>query len=77
MKVVDVHEAQSELEQLLERVAAGEEVIISKDGSAIARIVAIPRNTGKRILGSEKGRFNGPKDFDDPLPPEVLALFYK
>jgi len=77
MKTVNIHEAKTHLSRLLERVAAGEEIIIARAGTPIARVVPISGKSKKRILGSEKGRFEIPKDFDDPLPQEILDLFYK
>jgi len=77
MKTVNIREAKTHLSRLLEQVTAGEEVIIAKAGKPIARIVPISNKSRKRILGSEKGRFKVPDDFDAPLPKEILDLFYK
>jgi len=77
MKTVNIHEAKTHLSRLLEQVAAGEEIIIAKAGTPIARVVPISSRSKKRILDSEKGRVKVPKDFNDPLPKEILDLFYK
>ena len=77
MKTVNIHEAKTHLSKLLAQVAAGEEVVIAKAGTPIARLVPVSGTTRKRILGSEKGKFEIPKDFDAPLPKEILDLFYK
>jgi prevent-host-death family protein len=37
---VEVHEAQDKWDSLLDRVAQGEEIIITKDGTAIARLIS-------------------------------------
>ncbi|MFN2431825.1 MAG: type II toxin-antitoxin system Phd/YefM family antitoxin [Gemmatimonadota bacterium] len=71
---VNVHEAKTHLSRLLRRVAAGEEVIISKAGTPIARLVAIGPQSGKRPLGIDP-RIKVPADFNDPLPEDVLADF--
>lgn len=74
MTVVGVHEAKTHLSQLLRRVAAGEEIEIHSNGRPVARLVpASPR--GKRQLGYDKGRFEVPDDFDEPLPPDIQAAF--
>ena len=39
MPKYNVHEAKTQLSKLLERVAAGEEVIIAKSGVPVARLV--------------------------------------
>lgn len=72
---VNVHEAKTHLSRLLRQVAAGEEIIISRAGKPVARLVPIASAPGKRILGSERGRIVMREDFDDPLPDEILADF--
>jgi prevent-host-death family protein len=47
---VGVHEAKTTLSELLRRVAAGEEVTITRDGDPIARLVPIQRGS-PRVLG--------------------------
>jgi len=55
----------------------GEEVIIAKAGTPVAKLVPIDTKAKKRILGSAKGEFVVPDDFNDPLPKEIEDLFYK
>jgi prevent-host-death family protein len=73
-KSVGVHEAKTHLSKLLQRVAAGEEIAITRRGEAVARLVPV-RRTGGRRLGIDRGRWVVPDDFDAPLPDEVLAAF--
>jgi prevent-host-death family protein len=73
-KSVGVHEAKTNLSRLLELVTAGEEVIITRRGEEVARLV--PAQTGGgRQLGIDRGRYSVPDDFDAPLPDDVLAAF--
>lgn len=72
--VVNVHEAKTHLSRLLERVAAGEEVIIAKAGQPVARLIPFGR-PGKRVLGLDAGRGSIGPDFDAPLPDDVLSDF--
>ena len=72
---VNVHEAKTHLSKLLERVALGEEVIIAKAGTPVARLVPFDQQPKTRIFGSAKGEFTVPEDFDAP-DPEIEALFY-
>jgi antitoxin (DNA-binding transcriptional repressor) of toxin-antitoxin stability system len=55
----------------------GEEVVIAKAGKPVAKLVAISAKPKTRTLGSAKGEFVVPDDFNDPLPKEILDLFYK
>ena len=71
----NVHMAKTHLSELLERVADGEEVIISKAGVPVARLVPVVRTSDKRPLGTEKGRLQIADDFDAPLPAAVLDAF--
>jgi prevent-host-death family protein len=71
---VGVHEAKTRLSELLRAVAGGQEVEICRNGTAVARIVAVNPPTS-RTFGHDIGRFVVPYDFDDALPPDVLAGF--
>lgn len=73
---VNIHEAKTHLSRLLERVAMGEEVIIAKAGKPIAKLVPINGRRGFRKLGSAKGEFTVPDDFNDPLPKEIEDSFW-
>jgi prevent-host-death family protein len=74
---VNIHEAKTQLSRLLAKVAIGEEVIIAKAGIPVAKLVPIVNKGKKRVLGSAKGEFVVPDDFNDPLPNEIEDLFYK
>jgi len=74
---INIHEAKTNLSKLLERVAMGEEVIIAKAGKPVAKLVPLDSQPKRRILGSAKGEFVVPDDFNDPLPKEIEDLFYK
>lgn len=54
----NIHDAKSQLSQLLERARAGEEVIIAKAGKPYARLVAI-HHVGERKPGAFRGRISG------------------
>ncbi len=71
--IVNVHEAKTHLSRILERVAAGEEVIIAKAGKPVAKLV--PLREGKRQPGSLKGRIRVGADFDAPLPEALQKAF--
>ena len=72
---VNVHEAKTNLSKLLQRVAAGEEIIISNRGVPVARLIPFPQEPRPSPLGMDKGRAHIADDFDAPLPPDILAGF--
>jgi prevent-host-death family protein len=73
--VVDVHAAEAHLSRLVERAAAGEEIVITKAGKPVAKLVALEQAPRKRVLGTLAGRLRIPDDFDAPLPEEILREF--
>ena len=72
---VNVHEAKTHLSRLLERVAAGEEIIISKAGKPMAKLSPLSKPQNDRVAGLDKGLIRIPDDFDAPLPPDLQELF--
>lgn len=72
---INIHEAKTHFSKLLQRVAAGEEVIIAKAGKPIAKLTAITPSRKPRKVGSAAGKFVLPPEFDDPLPEWFLASF--
>lgn len=74
MSTVGVHEAKTSLSKLLRRVAAGEEITITRSGTPVARLVPAD-DRPRRTLGEDRGRYEVPGDFDAPLPDDVLDPF--
>lgn len=77
MQEVNVHEAKTHLSRLLARVERGEEVLISRAGKPVARLVPVAAPAGPRVLGGDKGRVVIANDFDAPLPATLLDAFEK
>ena len=71
MVIVNVHEAKTKLSRLLAQVEAGEDVIIARSGTPVARLELVQK-PGKREFGSMKGRIELGDEFFDPLPEEEL-----
>jgi prevent-host-death family protein len=65
---VSVHEAKTHLSRLLERVRCGEEIVISRSGTPIARLVPFERQRKPLKGGFDAGKIIIMPDFDDPLP---------
>jgi prevent-host-death family protein len=75
MVQVNIHEAKTHLSRLLARVAGGEEILISKSGRPIARLIPYRKPDSPRVPGLDRGLFTVPDDFDAPLPPDVQESF--
>ena len=76
METVNIHQAETNLSQLLLRVEHGEEIIISDRGIPVAKLVPFRTSSNRRdSLGQDKGRFVVPEDFNAPFPNEMLAAF--
>ncbi len=72
---ISVHDAKADLSRLLDRVEAGEEVVISRAGKPVAKLVPIPASR-PRVPGAWKHLTPPPDSFlFDPLPEEELRLW--
>jgi prevent-host-death family protein len=74
MSVVNIHEAKTQLSKLLDRMLAGEEIVIAKAGKPIARLVPT-ECIAPRVPGIAKG--NVTAAFFDPLPIEEIEAWEK
>ena len=74
MKQVNLYEAKTDLSALVEQAAAGEEIIIAKNGAPRAKLVSIPHADGPRTPAGAMGVTYIADDFDAP-DPSILALF--
>jgi prevent-host-death family protein len=74
MTTVSVHEAKTHLSRLIERVLAGEEVIVTRNKEPVVRLVREAPPKKKRLLGLMKGRIGPCDNADEPLPDEYLGL---
>lgn len=72
---VNIHEAKTHLSKLLARVREGEEIIIAKAGSPVARLVPVVDRPARRLPGSAKGKVAIAPDFDAPLPEAIMQEF--
>lgn len=77
MDTVNLYEAKTHLSKLVERAAAGEEIVIAKAGRPLARLVplAAPRPMPRKLGPlAGQGYWIG-DDFDDPLPEDIMDAF--
>lgn len=76
MKSLTVQEAQTQLMELVDAAAQGEDIVLLKNGSPAVRLVRIaPSQKRPRPAGLFKGKITVADDFDAPLPDEVLDSF--
>ena len=74
-RIFNLYEAKTHLSELVDRAAAGEEIVIAKAGTPLARLVAVRSQGVPRTPGGWTGQLWVADDFDEPLPPEILAGF--
>ena len=74
-KCVNVHAAKTHLSRLLDEAAAGEEIIIAKAGTPVARLVPVASKPMKRAgFGEGKGTVWISDHFDE-LPDDIARAF--
>ena len=74
-ETVNIYAAKTNLSRLIDRVTAGEEIVIARAGKPVAKLVPLPATKPRRPgrldhLGSPPDSF-----FFDPLPEEDLRLW--
>lgn len=67
---VNVHD------RLLNRVGAGEEVVIARADKPVARLIPVESPRPASRLGLDKSDWKAPEDFNDPLPEEIVKAFW-
>jgi prevent-host-death family protein len=66
-----MHEAKTKLSQLVERAQAGEDIVIARNGTPVARLVPIVASSSmESVRGAWRGRVRIADDFD-VLPDDV------
>ena len=71
---VNIYEAKTHFSKLIDAVIHGNEITIAMAGKPVARLVPIQPKP-KRRFGVLKGKIRIAKDFDAPLPEEILKDF--
>ena len=73
---LNIHEAKTHLSRYLERLAAGEVILLCKRNTPIAEIRRLPpERRDARPIGLAKDRVTIMPEFDDPLPQEFANTF--
>jgi len=74
MQITNISEDKAQLSALIEKVLAGEEVIIGKAGKPVARLIRYERNKQARQPGALQGKITIADDFD-ALPEDIATAF--
>ena len=72
---IAIAEAKSHFAELIRKAERGENIVLTRYGKAVARIVATVPTKKPSMIGCLKGQITVPDDFNDPLPEDVLAAF--
>ncbi len=72
---VSLYEAKTQLSRLIDQLKDDSEIVITRHGKPVAKLVAAVRRTKPRRLGLLKGKLVVPDDFNAPLTKPELALF--
>ena len=72
---INVYTAKTQLSRLIDRAMAGEEVVITRHGRPVVRLVSAEGRGEPRTLGLLAGRIRIAADFDAPLPAGTLESF--
>lgn len=71
MAAVEIHQAGGQLPKLIQRVEAGDEIVITRRGKPVARLVPERRGQGfASLAGAWQGRIRIADDFDE-LPDDL------
>ena len=74
--LINIHEAKTHLSRLVERVEAGEELVIARAGRPVARLVPYLQRRQPRTPGMLKGKIRLAEDWDSPeVNLEIADLF--
>ena len=74
-ETVSLYHAKTQLSRLVDRAAAGEEIVIAKSGRARARLVPLEDRRALRVPGKGRGKWRVGRNFDAKLPEDLLEAF--
>jgi prevent-host-death family protein len=69
----NIHDAKTNLSRIIDRVEHGEEIIISRAGTPVAKVVPLVARARRSRRGSLSGRLVLPDDWDSPEVNEAIA----
>lgn len=75
MAEISVYDARAAFSRLIERALAGEEIVITRSGRPVVRLVPFQAAPTRREPGALKGLFEVTDTFFEPLPEELMEAF--
>lgn len=69
----NMHEAKTHLSRIIARVERGEEIIIDRAGTPVAKIVPLARRVNRTVVGSHAGKLDLSGDWDSPQTNAEIA----
>ena len=69
-----MHDAKSSLSRLVKRAAAGEDILIAKNGKPLARLTRLPGRRSKSLIGAFAGKIHQRDPFDRLLIAQARAM---
>lgn len=75
MQIVNIYQAKTNLSDLVDRVVAGEEVVIARNNRPLVTLSPYQKLTKPREFGPLKGQIKIAKDFD-AVDREIEKMFY-
>jgi prevent-host-death family protein len=69
----NMHDAKTHLSRIVERVERGEEIIIDRAGTPVAKIVPLDRKVNRTAIGSLAGQIDLSGDWDSPATNAEIA----
>ena len=75
MASIGVHQARAKLSRLIERALSGEEIVITRRGKPVVRLLPVEQPAPRRKPGALKGLFEVRASFFEPLPDDLIEAF--
>jgi len=69
----NIHEAKTNLSRIIDRVEHGEEIIISRAGTPVAKVVPLNRRVHRNARGSLRGQLVMAPDWDSDEVNDAIA----
>lgn len=69
----NIHDAKTNLSRIIDRVEHGEEIIISRAGTPVAKVVPLTRRVARSARGSLRGVLIPQDDWDSPEVNDMIA----
>ena len=69
----NIHEAKTNLSRIIERVELGEEIVISRAGTPVAKVVPLVRRVNRTCRGSLRDSLVATEDWDSPEVNAAIA----